>query len=112
MDDASLDAVFAALANETRRRILDLVKDAPGCSVAHVAGFFPVSRITVMKHLRALEAATLIVSQKEGRTRRLYFNCVPIQLIHDRWTTQYSALWASELTRLKYRLENQEPNDG
>ena len=107
-----MDAVFAALANESRRRILDLVKDSPGCSVQHVAGFFPVSRITVMKHLRVLEKAGLLISQKQGRTRKLYFNAVPIQMIHDRWTTEYSALWASQLTRLKYTVENQERTDG
>ena len=112
MNDASLDAVFSALANESRRRILDIVKATPGCSVNHVAGFFTVSRITVMKHLRTLEAAKLILSEKQGRTRQLYFNAIPIQMIHDRWTTEYSALWASQLTQLKYRVENQEHADG
>jgi predicted transcriptional regulator len=112
MDAASLDAVFAALANESRRRMLDVVKQSPGCSVHHVAAHFTVSRITVMKHLRQLEAAGLILSQKQGRTRKLYFNAVPIQRIYDRWTTEYSALWASALTRLKYRVENQESADG
>jgi predicted transcriptional regulator len=112
MDAPSLDAVFAALASESRRRILDIVKDQPGCNVNHVARFFPVSRITVMKHLRALEGAGLLVSEKRGRDRRLYFNPVPIQMIYDRWTTDYSALWASGLARLKYRLENQEDTDG
>jgi predicted transcriptional regulator len=112
MNAASLDAVFSALANESRRRILDIVKQSPGCSVLHVAGFFTVSRISVMKHLRILEAAGLLLSEKHGRTRKLYFNAVPIQLIYDRWTTEYSALWASQLTRLKYRVENQEHADG
>jgi predicted transcriptional regulator len=112
MDDAAMDAVFAALANEGRRRILDIVKDAPGCSVDHVTRFFRVSRVAVMKHLRVLEQAGLIVSRKVGRTRQLHFNAVPIQMIHDRWTTKYSALWAAGLTRLKYRLENQEGPDG
>lgn len=111
MDDASLDNVFSALANASRRRILDVVRQKPGCSVHHVASFFPVSRITVMKHLRVLEQARLILSEKSGRTRKLYFNAVPIQLIYDRWTSEYSALWASELARLKYRVENQEPSD-
>jgi predicted transcriptional regulator len=112
MEAASLDAVFAALANESRRRILDIVKASPGCSVNHVASFFTVSRITVLKHLRVLEAAKLVLSEKRGRTRKLYFNAVPIQVIYDRWTTEYSALWASQLTRLKYRVENQEHADG
>src|SRR5262245_58225891 len=106
MDAPSLDAVFAALAHEHRRRILELLKDKPGCSVNHVARYFTISRIMVMKHLRVLEEAGLIVSHKTGRARQLYVNLVPIQMIHDRWTTEYSALWASGLTRLKYRLEN------
>ena len=100
-----MDAVFQALASVSRRRILDIIKERPGCSVNHVAGFFAESRINVMKHLRVLEDAGLIHSEKEGRTRKLYFNCVPIQLIHERWTTEYSALWAGRLTRVKYRVE-------
>ena len=104
----SMDAVFLALACPTRRKILDIVKDNPGCGVKHVAGFFQMSRIAVMKHLRVLEGAGLLLSRKDGRNRRLYFNCVPIQMIYDRWTTQYSALWASHLTEVKYRVEAKE----
>jgi len=106
MTPESMSAVFEALAHPVRRKILDVVKDRPGCSVHEVCDFFEISRIAVMKHLRGLERAELIVSRKEGRTRQLYFNAVPIQLIHDRWTTDYSALWASELTRIKYRIES------
>jgi predicted transcriptional regulator len=106
MESDAMDAVFRALANESRRRILDIVKDRPGCSVNYVAGFFDASRINVMKHLRVLDEAGLIHSEKQGRTRKLYFNCVPIQIIHDRWTTEYSALWAGRLTRIKYRVES------
>jgi DNA-binding transcriptional ArsR family regulator len=105
MESDAMDAVFQALASVSRRRILDIIKERPGCSVNHVAGFFAESRINVMKHLRVLEDAGLIHSEKEGRTRKLYFNCVPIQLIHERWTTEYSALWAGRLTRVKYRVE-------
>ena len=107
-----MDAVFEALANPARRKILDIVKDRPGCSVKHVAGFFEMSRIAVMKHLQILELADLIISEKEGRSRRLYFNCVPIQMIYDRWTTEYSALWASQLTKIKYHVESQEKTHG
>jgi len=106
MESDAMDAVFRALASESRRRILDIVKDRPGCSVNHVAGYFDESRINVMKHLRVLEEAGLIHSEKQGRTRKLYFNCVPIQLIHERWTTEYSAMWAGQLTRVKYRVES------
>jgi DNA-binding transcriptional ArsR family regulator len=112
MESDEMDAVFRALASESRRRILDIVKDRPGCSVNHVAGFFDESRINVMKHLRVLEEARLIHSEKQGRTRRLYFNCVPIQMIHERWTTEYSAMWAGRLIRVKYRVETDRRNDG
>jgi predicted transcriptional regulator len=106
MKSDAMDVVFRALGSESRRRILDIVKDGPGCSVNHVAGFFDESRINVMKHLRVLEEAGLVHSEKQGRTRKLYFNCVPIQMIHERWTTEYSAMWAGQLTRVKYRVES------
>jgi DNA-binding transcriptional ArsR family regulator len=99
------DEVFRALANATRRRILDVLRQRPGANVSEVCGFFDTSRIAVMKHLRVLEEAGLVTSRKEGRSRRLYFNAVPIQMIYDRWTTEYSALWARRLTDLKYRVE-------
>lgn len=107
MKDAptDMDAVFAALAHETRRRILDLLIAKPGAGVGEIAGGFDVSRIAIMKHLTVLEDAQLIVSEKQGRTRRLYFNAAPIQMIYDRWTDEYSAYWASEVTRLKYFSE-------
>jgi DNA-binding transcriptional ArsR family regulator len=104
-DDHDMDAVFAALAHETRRRILDLLRDQPGAGVGAIASEFDVSRIAIMKHLAVLEEANLIVSQKDGRTRRLYFNAAPIRMIYDRWTDDYSGYWAGELTRLKYLAE-------
>lgn len=103
--DRDMDAVFAALAHETRRRILDVLKERPGSGVGEIATEFDVSRIAVMKHLAVLEEANLIVSRKDGRTRRLWFNAAPIQMIYDRWTSDYSAYWAGELTRLKYIAE-------
>ncbi len=105
LNDRDMDAVFQALANESRRRMLDIVKEEPGIGVGALAGEFDVSRIAVMKHLAVLEAANLIVSEKDGRTRRLYFNAAPIQMIHDRWTTEYSAYWAGQMTRIKYLAE-------
>ena len=101
----SMDSVFRALGSASRRRILDVLKNNPGSSVNEVCAHFDVSRIAVMKHLKILEDANLIHSEKEGRVRRMYHNAVPIQMIYDRWTSEYSALWASELTRLKYRVE-------
>lgn len=105
MDPESMDSVFAALAHPSRRRILDIVRENGGCSVNDVSEHFDVSRIAVMKHLTVLEEAGLLISEKHGRTRRLYFNAVPIQMIYDRWTSEYSALWAGKLTRLKYAIE-------
>ena len=105
MKPESMDNLFQALASATRREILDIVRDTPGCSVMHVCKYFDVSRIAVMKHLNALEKANLVISEKQGRTRRLYFNVTPIQMIHERWTTEYSALWAGRLTEFKRRVE-------
>jgi DNA-binding transcriptional ArsR family regulator len=105
LNDRDMDAVFQALAHESRRRILDIIKECPGIGVGALASEFDVSRIAVMKHLGVLEQADLLVSEKDGRTRRLYFNAVPIQMIHDRWTTEYSAYWSGNLTRIKYLAE-------
>ena len=104
-DDYDMDMVFQALGNASRRRMLDIVKGEPGIGVGALASEFDVSRIAVMKHLAVLEEANLIVSEKDGRTRRLYFNAAPIQMIHDRWTTEYSAYWAGQVTRIKYLAE-------
>lgn len=104
-DDSEMDAVFQALAHESRRQMLDIVKDSPGITVGALASQFDVSRIAVIKHLAVLEQADLLVSEKDGRTRRLYFNAVPIQMIHDRWTTEYSAYWSGNVTKLKHLAE-------
>lgn len=105
MKPESMDKVFHALASGARREILDIVKSDPGASVGEVCRHFDVSRIAVMKHLGVLEAAGLIISEKDGRKRRLYFNTVPIQMIHDRWSDEFSALWAGKMTAFKYDLE-------
>lgn len=103
-----MDAVFHALAHPDRRKILDLVKAEPGCNAGWVAEHFETSRVAVLKHLNVLEDADLLVSEREGRERRLYFNVVPIQVIYDRWTSEYSSLWAGRLTRLKYAVETRD----
>ena len=110
MESDALDATFFALSSDLRRRLLDLLKREPGCNVNHVAEFFAdeVGRFAVMKHLTVLEQGGLVVSQREGRERRLWFDPTPIQLIHERWTTEFSAFWAARLTRLKYSAEGAE----
>jgi DNA-binding transcriptional ArsR family regulator len=100
-----MDAVFQALAHRDRRRVLDLIRNNPGCCVEDLCPHFATSRIAVLKHVRVLERAQLLHSEKVGRKRRLYFNVVPIQLVYDRWATEYSALWAGKLADLKYRIE-------
>ena len=105
MKSDSMDLVFSALAHPARRQMLDRIRDRPGCNLKTVCRDFDVSRVAVMKHLAVLEKAGLVVSQKKGRERVFYFNPVPIQLIHERWTDEYSAHWAGKLTAFKYRLE-------
>ena len=112
MKTESMDAVFQALGCASRRKILDLVKSMPGCSVNDLCKYFDTSRIAVMKHIRVLEKADLLISQKQGRTRELFFNVVPIQMIHDRWTTEYSSFWASKVTDLKFRSESKREKSG
>lgn len=102
-----MDAVFGALASEPRRRILDVLKREPGANLNRVCEYFDeMGRIAVAKHVDVLEAANLVLSERVGRERRLYFNPVPIHMIHDRWTTEFSDYWGGHLARLKYRLEN------
>lgn len=103
--DSDMDAVFHALAHGVRRHILDLLREKPGQGVGELARGFDVSRIAIMNHLAVLEKAGLVISEKDGRVRRLYLNAAPIQMIHDRWTDEYSAFWAGRVTGLKYAAE-------
>lgn len=106
-DEAVLDATFFALSLALRRRMLDLLKREPGCNVNRVCEQFAaeVSRFAVMKHLAVLEKGGLVVAERQGREKRLWFDPTPVQLIHERWTTEFSAFWAARLTRLKYAAE-------
>ncbi len=100
-----MTAIFHALAHETRRRIMDVLKVRPGIGVGELAQEFDVTRIAVMNHLAVLEAAGLVISQKDGRTRRLHLNTAPIQMINDRWLDDFSSHWARKLTGIKYAAE-------
>ena len=108
MQEDELDQVFQALANGTRRQILDVVAASPGCGVAHVSDQFEMSRIGVLKHVNTLEQAGLLVSERVGRERLLYVNLVPLQVIQERWSDQYRSFWGGRLTRLKYAIEGSE----
>jgi DNA-binding transcriptional ArsR family regulator len=101
-----MNDTFQALANETRRVILDLVKDTPGLSVNDICAHFVISRIAVMKHLRILESADLLICQKVGKEKHHYFNVIPIQQIYERWTDQYSRFMAAKITDFKQQIED------
>lgn len=103
--DQDMSAVFHALAHESRRQILDILRDRPGCPVGELAKHFDVSRIAVMNHLTVLEHAGLVVSEKDGRVRRLWLNAAPLQMIQDRWLGGYTSQFASRVTQLKYAAE-------
>ena len=100
-----MDSVFHALAHVTRRTMLDYIRDKPGLTVGELAQKFDVSRIAVMNHLAVLEKANLVISEKDGRSRRLYLNAMPIQDIHERWTDTYSAHWADRVNLIKHAAE-------
>lgn len=112
LDEDALDRVFVALANRTRRQILDIVAANPGSAVGEVAERFDMSRIAVQKHLATLEEADLVISERQGRERRLWLNAVPLQLVHERWSEQYRSFWANRLTQLKYAAETQTTKGG
>lgn len=103
-----MDAVFQALSHPVRRQMLDLVRANPGSPVGEVCAPFEMSRIGAMKHIGILEAAGLIVSRTEGRSRLLFVNAVPIQMIYDRWISDWDSLWTQEITAIKYRAESNE----
>ena len=106
--EPEMSAVFHALAHDSRRKILDIVKAAPGIAVGKLAAEFDVSRIAIMNHRAVLEGAGLVISERDdtdNRTRHLYLNTAPIQMIHDRWMSEYSSHWAERITRIKYAAE-------
>ena len=103
--ETNLDDVFGALAHSIRRQILDLLRDTPGMPVGALATHFDVSRIAIMNHLTVLERAGLVISEKQGRTRHLYINVMPIQEIHERWTDTYSAYWSERMSLIKQVAE-------
>lgn len=100
-----MDSIFHALAHTTRRAMLDHIRASPGLSVGELAQNFDVSRIAVMNHLAVLEKADLVISEKVGRTRKLYLNAMPIQDIHERWTDTFSAHWADRVNIIKHAAE-------
>jgi uncharacterized protein YndB with AHSA1/START domain/DNA-binding transcriptional ArsR family regulator len=100
-----VDAVFRALADPTRRSLLDELFREDGQTLGALEERFPMTRFGVMKHLKQLEDAGLVVTKRRGREKLHFLNPVPIRLVHDRWVSKYAEPWAAALTGLKHRLE-------
>ena len=103
-----MDEVFKALADPTRRELLDRLFERDGQSLSALEAELPMSRFGVIKHLKVLEEAGLVTTQKRGREKLHFLNPVPIRLIHDRWVGKYARPWASALSELKQDLEQEE----
>jgi DNA-binding transcriptional ArsR family regulator len=102
-----MDAVFKALADPTRRSLLDQLYEQDGQTLTALERGLPMTRIGVMKHLRVLETAGLVTTRRRGREKLHFLNPVPIRLVHDRWVSKYAEPWAATLTGLKKELEEE-----
>ena len=101
------DRVFKALADPTRRLLLDRLFARDGQTLTELESAVEMTRYGVMKHLRVLEEADLVVSRKSGREKLHFLNPVPIRLIHDRWIDKYTERHVAALVDLKHELEEQ-----
>ncbi len=102
---SAVDEVFKALADPTRRQLLDALFSADGQTLHQLEERFPMTRFGVMKHLKQLEAAGLVVTRRRGREKLHFLNPVPIRGVHDRWVSKYSEPWVATLSDLKHELE-------
>jgi len=100
-----MDEVFKALADPTRRSLLDELFREDGQTLSALEQRLPMTRFGVMKHLRVLEEAGLVTTRKRGREKLHFLNAVPIRLVHDRWVSKYAEPWAAALGELKHTLE-------
>src|SRR5947207_6870616 len=100
-----MDEVFRALADPTRRSLLDELFEADGQTLSALEQRLPMTRFGVMKHLKVLEEAGLVVTRKRGREKLHFLNPVPIRLVHDRWIDKYTERRVSVLLELKTELE-------
>lgn len=107
MDD-SLDIVWKALADPTRRQILDMLRERPRRTTEIVEAFPQLSRFGVMKHIDVLKSANLVLVRAEGRTRINSLNVVPIRMIYERWVSNYEGLWAGGLLNMMRRAESED----
>ena len=103
--DDELDGAFKALADPTRRFLLDLLFVRDGRTLTELESELSMTRFGVMKHLKVLEAANLVVARKSGREKHHFLNPVPIRLMHDRWIDKYTERNVTALLHLKDQLE-------
>jgi len=108
--DESLDKVWRALADPTRREILDLLRDAPRRTTEVVVAFPQLSRFGVMKHLDVLKECELVVAKKQGREVYNALNVIPLRRIYERWVRKFEDLWADRLLRVKELAEGGLPS--
>ncbi len=101
-----MDVVFRALADPTRRSLLDELFRKDGQTLSALEERFSMTRFGVMKHLKQLEEAGMVVTRRRGREKLHYLNPVPIRLVHDRWVSKYAEPWVAALSGLKDRLEH------
>jgi DNA-binding transcriptional ArsR family regulator len=104
-DDDELHSVFKALADPTRRFLLDLLYERDGRTLTELESELSMTRFGVMKHLKVLEEAGLVVARRSGREKLHFLNPVPIRLIHDRWIDKYTEHRVTALLDLKNELE-------
>ena len=102
-----MDAVFRALADPTRRSLLDELFEQDGQTLSALEQRLPLTRFGVMKHLKVLEEAGLLTTKRRGREKLHFLNPVPIRLVHDRWVSKYAEPWAATLSELKKTLEEE-----
>src|SRR5471032_2360525 len=100
-----MDEVFRAMADPTRRQLLDELFREDGQTLSALEARFDITRFGVMKHLKLLEEAGLVVTKRRGREKLHFLNPVPIRLVHDRWVSKYAEPWTAALSDLKQRLE-------
>ena len=106
-DDPAFDAlVFRALADPTRRHLLDRLFERDGRTLTDLESDLEMTRFGVMKHLKVLEEASLVVTRRSGREKLHFLNPVPIRLIHNRWIDKYTERRVAALADLKHELEN------
>jgi DNA-binding transcriptional ArsR family regulator/uncharacterized protein YndB with AHSA1/START domain len=106
-----VDDVFKALADPTRRSLLDELFERDGQTLGQLEQRLPMTRFGVMKHLKVLEQAGLVTTKRRGREKLHFLNPVPIRLVHDRWVSKYAEPWAAALSGLKQRIEEESEMD-